>query len=261
MSTATTIERRERLKPHEAKEFSTWHEECMEYLMQQTGASVTREPNIGGKTPDLLVTPAEGEPFVIECIARLQDEHHAHHVMSGEPHYCEGNVRELHRNIYSRVDHKATKYRGLAEKQPYVIALFDGSCMNGLEVAVDLMLAPYAPVTERTETGKKAGKHYNTLWCTPHIPAALFELYPHVSGFIYSRWPKEHHYLPNPHADRPVPARHFPFASVPDLSKGYQEIGGNVSEASEPDDFRPPPTIWLPQIDRMAELMRLAETA
>ena len=230
----------------------------MEYLMQQTGASVTRKPNIGGKTLDLLITPEPGEPFVIECISRLQDERHAHQTLNNELHYCEGNTRELHRNIYSRLDHKATKYRGIAEKQPYVIALFDGSCMNSLEVAVDMMLAPYAPVTSRNATGQVTGKHYNTLWCTPDIPAALFELYPHLSGFIYSRWRKEHLYLPNPHAERPVPATRFPFATVPDLSQGYEDLGANIAEATEEDDFRPPPASWLPEIERMSQLMRLA---
>ena len=58
-------------------------------------------------------------------------------------HFCDGNIKELHQNVYSRLDYKATKYRDIAEQtpMPYVIALYDASCLNSVDTAVDLVLS------------------------------------------------------------------------------------------------------------------------
>ena len=79
-------------------------------------------------------------------------------------------------------------------------------CGDGV-VALDPGARTFLTHFSETEPiGKITGKLYNTMWTTPDVPAALFELYLHLSGLIYSRCPREHHYLPNPYATRSIPA-------------------------------------------------------
>ena len=229
--------------PQEAKEFSDWHERCVEHLLQQSGHRVKREPLMMGKTPDLLATPPGGQPFIVECMARLQDPEHAREMALKGWHNCDGNIRELHRNVYSRLDEKATRYRSIAQEMPYVIALYDATCNNGINTAVDLVLSPYAPAIERDADGRFKGKHYNGLWRTPSIPVALFELYPHLSGLIYSREGRQHCYLPNPYAERPLSHDAFPFAQVPALPEHYQQVEWSPQPATVFDAFEPPPAL------------------
>ena len=155
---ATAISRIITPIPQEAKEFSDWHERCVEHLLHQSGHHVKREPLMMGKTPDLLATPPGGQPFIVECMARLQDPEHAREMAQQGWHDCDGNIRELHRNVYSRLDEKATRYRAIAQEMPYVIALHDATCNNGISTAVDLVLSPYAPAIERDEAGRVKGK-------------------------------------------------------------------------------------------------------
>ena len=253
----TTLEYRPTPQPHEALEFSNWHERCVEHLLHKSGLEVQREPLICGKTPDLLVTPPQGNPFIVECIARLQDPSHAIELTEHGWHYCGGNIRDLHQNIYSRLDHKATKYRDIAEQMPYIISLYDASCMNGINTAIDLVLSPYAPVVTRSADGRIIGKNYHTLWSTPSIPAALFELYPHLSGFIYSRWPREHYYLPNPYATTPIPSDLFSFAQVPELPAHYVQADWRPRRATVVDDYESPPEVWRPQMERLSQALML----
>lgn len=239
-------------QPSQAKEFSDWHEGLIEHLAGRSGHHVEREPNISGKTPDLRVTPNQGPTFIIECMARLQDPYHAMELTEHGWHHCGGNIRELHQNVYSRLEHKATKYRHIADDMPYVIALYDASCMNSLDTAVDLVLSPYAPTIVRDAAGKVAGKHYNTLWPQPEIPAALFELYPHLSGMVYSRYPREHYYLPNPYATKRLSTNLFPFARIPELNNRYRQHELSPRPATVVDDYDPPPEAWLPQMELLA---------
>ena len=159
----TTTLQRHTTHPHEAREFSDWHERCIEHLLIESGSEVQREPLIRGKTPDLLVTPPQGKPIVIECIARLQDPSHAIELTEQGWHFCGGSIKELHQNVYSRLDEKATKYREIAEDLPYIIALYDATCANSLDVAIDMMMSPYAPTVSRAPNGIITGKQYNTL--------------------------------------------------------------------------------------------------
>ena len=239
-------------RSHEAREFSDWHERAIEHLIVHSGNTVKREPLILGKTPDLLVQPQNGSPFIVECIACLQDQTHAADLSGRGRHTCDGNIRELHQNIYSRLDHKATKYRHIAETMPYIIALYDATCMNSLDCAFDMALSPYAPTYSRHPDGQIAGKRCNGLWSTPAIPAALFELYPHLSGLIYSRWPREHYYLPNPHATQPVPAEALSFAQVPPAPPEYRASYWRPQAATTRDDSVPPPEKWLEQMELLS---------
>lgn len=239
-------------RPREAQEFSDWHERCIEHLLVRSGHRVDREPRINGKTPDLLVDPDAGHPFIVECLARLQDPAHARDMELRGYHVCGGNIRELHQNIYSRIEHKVTKYREIAETMPYVIALYDASCMNSMEAAVDMALSPYAPTVQWGPDGDVEGKLYNTFWSMPEIPTALFELYPHLSGLLYSRWPREHYYLPNPHASHPVLPDPFAFASVPALPSHYRQPGWRPRPALVADDHDMPPDVWLPQLELLS---------
>ena len=246
-------------QPQQALEFSQWHERCIEHLLIRSGLDVEREPLMMGKTPDLLATTPAGEQIVIECIARLQDPRHAVELTATGVHCCDGNIRELHLNIYSRLTHKAAKYRSIAADHPYVVSMYDASCLNGPTAAMDLVLSPYAPTITRSPDGKITGKLYNTLWPMPEIPAALFELYPHVSGFLYSRWPREHYYLPNPFATRPIAPDPFQFAQVPALPDHYQQPDWQPRPATIADDFQSPPDAWMPQMNLLADVLKRQE--
>ncbi len=250
-----TTDYQKRACPHEVNEFSDWHERCIEHLMRQSGFQVIREPLIQGKTPDLLVIPEQNQPFIIECLARLQDPSHAMELTHNGWHFCDGNIRELHQNIYSRLEQKATKYRDITEHTPYVIALYDATCTNSLDNAIDMMLAPYAPTRTLSAEGKIIGKHYNTLWSTPEIPVALFELYPHLSGFIYSRWPKTHYYLPNPYATKPLNPDLFQFAQIPQLPHAYGQKQWQPRPAIIEDNYTSPPETWIPQMQKLSEII------
>ena len=250
-----TVEPRHAARPHEALEFSQWHERCIEHLLTQSGLNVQREPEILGKTPDLLATTPSGQQVIIECIARLQDPAHAMQLTETGWHCCDGNIRELHQNIYSRLQHKAEKYREISANAPFVVAMFDASCLNSPDVPLDLALSPYAPTVTRSSDGKITGKLYNTMWTTPDVPAALFELYPHLSGLIYSRWPREHYYLPNPYATNPLQPNPFRFAQVPPLPARYRQPSWQPRPATMPDDYADPPDTWQPQMKRLSKIL------
>lgn len=232
-------------RTREAREFSLWHEQCVERLFTESGALVVREPEILGKTPDLLVQPHNGtQHFVVECIARLPDPNHAAEMEERGWHLCGGNIQDLHANVYSRLDHKATKYRAIAQRLPYVIAVYDGTCLNSVQTAVDMMMSPYRPTVERDRDGSIRGRHYNTLWPQQEIPVALFDLYPHLSGLVYSRWPRQHHYLPNPNAERPMDPATMPFADVPPLPNSYHAEGWTPRRATLAGKCPAPPERW-----------------
>ena len=244
----TTLERPAiQTGPRQSREFSRWHERCMEHLLLESGLTVQHEPSISGKTPDLLVKPLRGIPFVIECIARLPDPAHADEMERTGRHVCNGNIGALHANVYSRLDEKATKYKDIAAELPYIISLYDGSCTNGLQTAIDMTMSPYQPTLERAGDGSVTGRQYNTLWPSgQQIPAALFDLYPHLSGLIYSRWPREHHYIPNPNALLPVDPALLPFASVPALPAHHQAY--QPRPATMADVTTAPPPEWERQL-------------
>ena len=258
--TITTLER-PRGKPKRrnrtecaSREFSRWHEDTVENLLPESGLSVSREPRLPGKTPDLLVRPEGAEPFIVECIARLPDPEHAREMEEHGTHVCSGDIAGLHANVYSRLDQKATKYREISRHMPYVVALYDGSCLNSLQTAIDMTMSPYQPTVERDERGIVRGRRYNTLWSGQEEPEALFDRYPHLSGLIYSRWPREHHYLPNPNAERPVSPDRFPFAGVPALPERYRPGAPAPREATLADRQAPPPSPWERQLMNTSDM-------
>ena len=255
----TTFTPRPPVAPQEAHAFSEWHERCIEYLLTKSGLEVEREPHMMGKTPDLMATTRNGVQIVIECIARVQDPRRTLELTDTGWSCCDGNIRDLHNNIYSRLAQKAAKYRPIADQHPYVLAMFDASCLNSPAAAMDLVLSPYAPTITRSPTGRITGKIYNTPWPMPETPAALFELYPHVSGFIYSRWHRQHYYLPNPHATTPITPDPFRFAEVPDLPHHYRPSSWTPRSADVTDDFRPPPDAWMPQMHLLTQVLRRHE--
>lgn len=227
----------------EARPFSQWHEHSIEDLLIRSGLDVQREPLIDGKTPDILVTDQRGDHLIIECMARMQDPDHAMELALTGCHHCDDALPDIHRNLRSRLDEKTTKYRHIADRMPYVIALYDATCTYGLELALDLVLSSYAPTHRKTGDGKISGKIYNTLW-PQSVPVALFERYPHLTGLIYSTWPRTHHYLPNPCADHLVPDNLFPFASIPRLPFRYRYAGWHHQPATIEDRSPEPPHPW-----------------
>ena len=128
------------------REFSRWHEACMEHLLLESGLTITYEPLMSGKTPDLLVRAPGGAPFIIECIARLPDPEHADEMERTGCHVCNGNIGDLHANVYSRLaealDHNELILGDLMEQggipEPFIAkekaqAVVDASRKAGLD--------------------------------------------------------------------------------------------------------------------------------
>ena len=177
----------------ESSEISEWHEQCMEWLLRRSGLTVVREPHIKGKTPDLLVTQPSGQDVIIECLAKLEDPTHAEEKRRG-PHTCGGDIKDLHGLLYSRVKEKAAKYKHL--DGPYVIAVYDDSCMNFINTAMNIAFSAYAPYVELNSMGEFVNNGYSDQWSTPERSASLFRLYPNLSGLKYSHWKRKHYFIP-----------------------------------------------------------------
>lgn len=88
--------------------------------------AVQREPNINGKTPDLLVTQLDGPDVIIECLVKLKDPEHEKESIDQGHHVCGGDIRELHSAIYSRVEEKTAKYRKLVNERELYAILANG---------------------------------------------------------------------------------------------------------------------------------------
>ena len=238
----------------ETDEVSGWYERCVEWLIWQSGLSVRREPRIGGQTPDLLVTQPNGTEIIIECLVKMKEPEHAKEFMERNFHMCGGDVRELHQNIYSRLVEKAAKYKGIAAG-PYIVALYDDECMPYVGKAYDLIFSAHVPYLSFDSVGNVVDRGWRDMWSTLEKPEGIFRRYPHVSGLLYSRWPREHYYLPNPLADIPVSADLFPFACVPEaplLPNGQPIWEQRDRLVRDTYDF-PPNTLW-----RQVELLSRA---
>ena len=77
----------------ESSEISEWYERCVEWLLRRSGLAVTREPRIGGKTPDLLVTQPGSPDVVIECLVKLADPAHQKELREEGVHVCGGDIK------------------------------------------------------------------------------------------------------------------------------------------------------------------------
>ena len=165
---------------------------------------------------------------------------------------CGGDIKELHSSLYSRMDGKATKYRDLVDGKLYVIALYHGACHNFIETACHLAFSAWVPYVTFSNDGTVVERGHRDQWSTPEKSSALFELHPHLSGMIYSRWMREHYFLPNPWANTPVSADLFPFACIP--PNRYIINGDPAWEERDPlisDDYALPPNTHPAQIERL----------
>lgn len=244
----------------ETSEVSEWYEICIEWLLQQSGLVVEREPRISGQTPDLLVTQPVGTKVVIECLVKLRDPAHQKETDEHGFHSCGGDIKELHGALYSRVEQKAAKYKDLVDGMPYVVAVYDMSCMDFIHTAMALAFSAHVPYVRFNAQGTVVSSGYSDQWSTPEMTASLFRRYPNVSGLIYSRWGQEHNFLPNPFADLPASAELFPFARIPEAPM----IGGQPAwEKREPlfdADYLLPPNTYWGQVQRLAQsLTKLAD--
>ena len=243
----------------ESIEVSEWHEQCMKWLLRRSGLSVVRKPHINGKRPDLLATQPDGPSVIIECLVKLQYPAHAEEIRQGV-HICGGDIKELHGALYSRVEEKAAKYRNL--DGPYVVAVYDEGCMNYVDTALALAFSAYTPYIKLNSKGDVVGRGHSDQWSTPERSASLFKLYPNISGLIYSRWKREHHFVSNPWANAPVSADLFPFARVPDNPPIIDEKP--IWEARDPlfkDEYWLPPNTYWGQIQRlMQSIMKLIDS-
>ena len=239
----------------EASLVARWYERCIEYLLRQSGVSVKPEPNIGGKTPDLLVQQPSGPDVIIECLVRLRNPEHDREFIKTGSHSCGGDIRELHSSVYSRVEEKITKYQRTVGSKPYVVALYHGGCGNSLDTALALAFSAHVPYLSLSKNGNVVDRGYVDMWSTPSKSASLFRLYPHLSGLIYSRWPREHYFLPNPFADVPVPTSLFPFACVPDAPITNGRPGWKERASLVNDDYALPPNTWWGQVERLGQVL------
>ena len=183
--------------------------------MRRSGLAVQREPRINGKTPGLIVTQPYGPDVVIECLVKLNDPEHERKSL-GKVHVCGGDASQLHSALYSRVAEKATKYRKVVTGRSYIVAVYDGGCMNFPSTALALAFSAHVPCLSVSAEGEVTDTGHIDVWASPERSASLFKLYPHLSGLIYSRWERKHYFLPNPFADTPVSADLFPFACIPE---------------------------------------------
>ncbi len=240
----------------EIAEMSTWYEQCIEWLLKQSTLDARREPRIEGKNPDLLVGQTNGPDIVVECLVKLKDPEHQTELDENSFHSCGGDISQLHSAVYSRLQQKATKYRSLSANRPYVIALYDNECMAGIHKAFHLAFSAHVPYISFDDAGNIVESGYHDMWSTPDREEGIFRLFPHVSGLLYSRWEREHHYIPNPFANIPVSPDTFPFANVPEAPpKGgkpaWQQRGPLLK-----DTYLLPPNTWWRQAEQLAVTIR-----
>ena len=239
----------------EIVEMSAWYEQCIEWLLQQSSLDVRSEPRINGKKPDLLVAQPNGPDIVIECLVKMKDaEHQSSDLVERKSHSCGGDIRELHSAAYSRLQEKATKYRSLSAERPYVIALYDDECMAGIHKAFHLAFSAHAPYISYNDAGNVVESGYRDMWSTPDIEEGIFRRFHHVSGLLYSRWERDHNYLPNPFANIPISPDIFPFANVPAAPPKDGKSAWRQREPLFKDTYLLPPNTWY----RQAELLALA---
>ena len=236
---------------------STWYEQCVEWLLRQSGLEVEREPCFRGKKPDLLVTLPDGTKVIIECMVKLKDPEHQKEFIEQGFHSCGGDIRELHSAVYSRLQEKATKYRKIAAQKPYIIALYDDECGPYLNKAFDLVFSAHSQRISIDRGGEVVDIGWTDMWSTETQKEGIFYRYPHVSGLLYSRWPREHYYLSNPFASIPDPPDLFPFACMPEaplLSDG--QPAWEQRDRLVHDTYDLPPNTWWRQIESLIELIK-----
>jgi hypothetical protein len=247
-------------RPSKSHDVSEWYERCIEWLLRASGMTVQREPHMNGKTPDLLVTELDGPDVVIECLVKLQDPEHAREYREQGHHACGGDIRELHSTLYSRVEEKITKYRGLVEGRSYVVALYNDDCMHWPDTAFDLAFSAHVPYIMISADREVVDRGYDDAWSTAERSASLFQLYPHLSGLIYSRWRKEHYFLPNPSAVAPVSVDLFPFAFAPKMPIVIGEPEWEERAPFVADNYVSPPNTRRGQAELLMQaITRLVE--
>ena len=244
-----------RAQPSEAHDLADWYEQCVESLLRKAGFAVQREPNIAGKTPDLLVTRKDDPDVIIECFTKLSDPERTKELVEQGHSSRLWHVDEMHGTLYSRLEQKITKYRELSNQQGYVIALYDSTLNAHPDTAEALAFSARAAYITLSADRQVIDRGYRDLWSTTGKSASLFKLHPHLSGLIYSCWRKEHYYLPNPFADVHISAGLFPFACVPeapiiDGTPAWQERAPLVA-----DDYVLPPNTWWGQVERLVQVV------
>ena len=244
----------------ESNEVSKWYEQYVGWLLGQSGAAVEREPRINGQTPDLLATQQGGTTFIVECFVKLMYPAHQKEMNEHRFHSCGGDIRELHGAIHSRVEQKAAKYRNLGSVMPYVVAIYDMSCMNHVDTAMSLAFSAWVPYLRLNSEGTAVGSGYADQWSTPERSEGIFYRYPNVSGLLYSRWEKEHNFLPNPFADIPIATELFPFARIPEAPMIDGKPAWTNRDRLLDDNYPLPPNTCWGQVRYLAQtIAKLAD--
>ena len=234
-------------------ELSEWHEKCIEHLLRRSGIKVEREPIIDGKNPDLLVQQPEGPNIVIECLLKEKNSECQAELDENQVHICGGDIAELHSNLYSRVEKKASKYHEVTEGIPYLIALYNDECMNDISTAKHLAFSAWMPYVTFDDNQNVIETGWKDAWSTAEQTASLFKLHPNVSGMIYSRWERKHYLIPNPFANEPISSDLFPFAQIPRAIQVAGKPAWKERAALINDDYISPPHTYWRQIERLIE--------
>lgn len=239
----------------EARSTSKWHEQCIECLLSQSGLEVVPEPSINGKTPDLMIVQYGQPDVIIECMVRMKDSAHEKELLEHGLHVCGGDLSKLYCNLYSRVEEKTTKYRQIVEDRPYVVAVYDESCLNFLDTAYALAFSAHVPYVTFNTNGNIIDRGYEDAWEPEDQSIGLFQRYPHLSGIIYSHWEKKHYFLPNPFAVVPVSDELFPFASVPKAPIIDGEPAWVERKSLMIDNYTSPPYICRHQVEQLEHML------
>ena len=231
----------------EAREISRWHEQYIKHLLNQSGQQVLYEPRINGKTPDLVVTQPGQPDVIIECMARLKDPSHERELFEQGLHVCGGDLSKLYCNLYSRVEEKTTKYRSIVDGHPYVLSIYDDSCLNFLSTANALAFSDHVPYVTLNADGPVVDRSYHDTRYPQDRHLGLFQRYPHLSGLLYSHSEKKHYFLPNPFATVPVSTDLFPFACVPEAPIINGRPAWKQRAQTMTDNYPSAPNVCQPQ--------------
>ena len=239
----------------EAQVVSKWHEGYIKYLLEHSGMEVQQEPLIKGMTPDLIARHPDRPDIIVECLVKLMNPDHRRELAEKGSHLCGGDIKELHAAVYSRMEDKAAKYQELIQDRPYIIALYDCECMSYPIKATHLGFSAHVQRLHFSKDGQLIGTDHADQWSTPEQHAGLFIRYPHLSGILYSRWPEEHYFLPNPFASTSPPTNLFPFAHTPTDPIPLEEDQWQ-KPATQVEHYPFQPNTWWALTERLIQRLR-----
>ena len=191
------------------------YENTLTRLVSQS-AFINREPNIGGKTPDILATNLLGHKTVIECttLERGISCRHADHIFGST------DPNELNCRLYHSIEQKLKKYSAdWTGNLSLVIAIENRDCSMYDSSMIDVAFGAWR---------YRAGKWCN-LWEGTEDAHGLFGKYEHCSGILHSTW-SDHLFVPNPRAKNKADPDLFTFASIAEPKR----YANGIIPASQP---------------------------